>query len=66
MALDEVKNGVQCCFSNFDSGLFRCTFFVKAVSILLLSFTLGHYHKPSPKVLQEISPIIPCLPHAHK
>ena len=48
------KNGAQCCFSNFDSRFFRCKFFVKALSMLLPSFTLSHFHKSSPNLLEEI------------
>ena len=54
MAPNELKNGAQCCFSNFDSRLFRSKFFVKEVSILLLYFTLSYFHKSSPNLLQKI------------
>ena len=50
----ELKNGAQCCFTNFESRVFRSTFFVKTVSILLLSFTLNHFHKSSSTLLPEI------------
>ena len=38
---------------NLDSRLFRSTFFVKVVSILLLSFALSHFNKTSWILLQE-------------
>jgi len=54
MAPDKIKNGAQCCFSNFDSRLFRSKFLVKLVSISRLSFILSHFHKSSHNLLQEI------------
>jgi len=54
MASNEIKNVAQCCSNNFYSRLFRSTFFVKTVSILLLSFTLSLFHTSSPILLQEI------------
>jgi len=61
MAPNKLQNGAQCCFSNFDSRLFDSRLFPgyaklleKAVSILLLSFNLSHFHKYSSNFLQEI------------
>ena len=54
IAPNMLQNGAQCCSSNFNSKLFRSKCFVKAVSILILSFTLSHFHKSSPTLLQEI------------
>jgi len=51
---NNLKNGAQFCFTNFDSRLFRSTFFVKEVSILLLSFTLSHFHMSGLWFLQKI------------
>jgi len=38
----ELKYGAQSCFNNFEFRLFRSKFFVEAISILLLAFTLSH------------------------
>ena len=54
MAPNGIKYGPQCCFINFDSRLFRSKFFVKALSLFLLYFTLSHFHKSSPTLLQKI------------
>jgi len=53
MAPNEIKNGAQCFFGYFDSRLFRSKFFVKAVSVLLFSFALSHFHKSNSNLLQE-------------
>jgi len=47
-------NGTQCCFSMFDCRLFISNFFLKAVCILLVSFSLIHFHKSSPTLLHGI------------
>jgi len=54
MAPNELKNGTLRCFSSFVIMLFRSKFFVKALSILLLSFTLCYFHKSGLTLLQEI------------
>jgi len=50
-------NGAQCCFSMFVGRLYISKFFVKAVGILLVSFTLSHFHKFSPTLLQVFQPL---------
>jgi len=45
------KNDAQCCFSNFESRLFRSNYSVKPVSILLFSFTVSHFQKSSPTLM---------------
>jgi len=44
MAPNMLKNGAQCCFSEFDSRLFISKFFCESSFhiILIASFTLGH------------------------
>jgi len=44
MAHNKLKNGGKCYFSDFDSTSFLSEFFVQAVSILLVSFILSHFH----------------------
>jgi len=54
---DKLENGAQCCFSKFDWRSFYLIFFVKAVCILLVSFTLNHFHKSSlifPQLFQPL------------
>jgi len=51
-----LENGAQCCSSKIDWRLFISPFFVKAVCILLVSFTLSHFHKSTPTLLQVFQP----------
>jgi len=52
MTPDKLENGAQCCFSKFDWRLFISKFFVKAVCILLVFFTLSQFHKSSLTLMQ--------------
>jgi len=45
------------------TGYYIKVFFVKAVGILLVSFTLSHFHKSSPTLLQEIYFIVFRMPN---
>jgi len=48
------KTCAQRFLSDFVSTAFSSKVFVKAVSILLLSFTFSHFHTSSPTLLQDI------------
>jgi len=52
MVPDQIENGAQYCFSKFNWSLFISNFFVKAVCILFVSFTLSYFHKSGPTLLQ--------------
>ena len=48
------------------TGYYIKVFFVKAVGLLLVSFTLSHFHKSSPTLLQEIYFIVFRMPNKWK
>jgi len=56
MAHDKFENGAQCCFTKFDWRLFISMFCVKAVWIILVYFTLSHFNKSTPTLLQVLQP----------
>ena len=66
MVPNEIKFGAQYCFDEFAHTLFRSKFFFKAVSVLLLSFALSHFHKSSPTFLQEIYFLVSYMPNKWK
>jgi len=66
MVPNKLKNSSHCCFRNFEPKLVTSKFFVEAVSILLLSFILSHFHKTSPTLLQEIYFLVFRMPNKWK
>jgi len=61
----KLKNGVRSvrrwcpiCVSKFDCRSFISKIFVKEVCILLASFTLSHFHKSNPTLLQVFQPSV--------
>jgi len=54
MAPDKLENGPQCCFSMFDCMYFISNFLIY---ISFVSFTLSHFTKSSPNLLQVLQPL---------
>jgi len=54
MVPDKLENCAQCCFNKFD-----CRFVIyKFIEIVLLvSFTLSHFKKSSPTLVQVLQPL---------
>ena len=57
MVPDKLENGTYCCFSKLDCRLFISKSFAKAVCILLVSFTISHFHKSSQTLLHVFQPL---------
>jgi len=51
MAPDKLKNGVQSCFRSLMQIIYIQVF---SVCILLVSYPLSHFNKPSPSLLQVL------------
>jgi len=56
MAPGKLENGAQSCFSKFDCRFCVPKLFVKAVCILLVSFTLSHFYKSTLTLRQVLQP----------
>jgi len=65
MVAYKLQNGFQQCFSNFIAGYLYLSF-LKALCVLCVSFTLSHFLKSIPILLQGIYFPVFCLPNKWK